>query len=253
MAPRWLLRVLHKASRGAGLALCLGLAGQAAAQEITGASYSDPTDRYPHGVLGDDLEWGTLNITFRPGSGQSSSTFEVVSPDRLVFEDLEPRLWDITGDGSPEVVAIQSHQQFGARLLVIGVVDGQPGFLAEVPFIGTRFRWLAPVGAADFDGDGRIEVAFVDRPHLAKTLRVFEWNGSELVLDPEIADVTNHRIGEDFISSGVRDCGSGPEMVMANATRSQVVVVSGFDGQWQVREAGPWSQNALAATLECQG
>jgi hypothetical protein len=49
----------------------------------------------------------------------------------------------------------------------------QPVPLASTPWIGQRFRWLAPVAAADLDGDGAMELAYVDRPHLARTLRVW--------------------------------------------------------------------------------
>jgi hypothetical protein len=45
--------------------------------------------------------------------------------------------------------------------------------LAATPHIGSANRWLAPIGAADLDGDGRVEIAYVDRPHLARTLRIW--------------------------------------------------------------------------------
>lgn len=260
MAPRRRLWARLGLLRGAVLASCLGLAGGALAQEIVSAEFANPTDRYPHGVLGDALEWGSLRITVerRVGTqgglfnGDTDLTYSVDLPDTLVFEDIEPRLWDITGDGSPEVVVVQSHQQFGARLLVLGLGSDGLGYVGEVPFIGTRFRWLAPVGAGDFDGDGRIEVAFVDRPHLAKTLRIFEWDGAALVLDTEISGLTNHRIGEDYISGGVRDCGSALEMVTADGDWSDVMVTS-FDGEWRTRSAGAFSAARLAAVLDCQG
>ena len=258
-APRRPPRALTWSARGALLALCLGQASLAAAQEITAAEFANPTDRYPHGVLGDDLEWASLRITVTRAvgddgslfSGAATQTFSLDAPADLVFEDLTPRLWDITGDGAPEVVVVQSHQQFGARLLVIGLENGVPAFRGEVPFIGTRFRWLAPVAAADFDGDGRVEVAFVDRPHLAKVLRVFEWDGSALRLDTEIAGLTNHRIGEDFISGGLRVCSAGPEMVTADADWSDVMVTS-YEDAWQTRSVGAYSPSTLAAALECQ-
>lgn len=260
MAPRRPLRLMQNLSRGAYLAACLGLvAGAGAAQEITGARYAAPTDRYPHGVLGDDLEWGSLQITVDKAlgnpdgifSGEQSLTYSVDASAELVFEDIAPRLWDINGDGSPEVVVVQSHQNFGARLLVLGLENGAPSYFGEVPFIGQRFRWLAPVAAADFDADGRIELAFVDRPHLAKTLRIFEWDGTELVLDTELSGLTNHRIGDDFISGGMRDCGQGPQMVTANADWSRVMVID-FDAGWQAQPIAPYSADALAAALACR-
>ncbi|MEL6960440.1 MAG: VCBS repeat-containing protein, partial [Pseudomonadota bacterium] len=121
-------------------------------------------------------------------------------PDDHVFEDVAPRLWDVTGDGKPEVVVIETDMALGGSLAVYD----QSGKIAETDHIGRTNRWLAPVGAADFDGDGRIEVAFVDRPHLAKTLRIFEFSDGVLALEAEIVGLTNHRIGEDFITGGLR-------------------------------------------------
>lgn len=246
MAPRRAMRALQGLARGASLAVCTGLAGAAAAEVVIGAHYDAPTDRYGHGVLGDAIEYGELVIETEDWSNRVR--YRVTLPVDHVFEDLAPRLWDITGDGNPEVVVIETDMRRGGSLAVYD----QTGKIAETPHIGQSNRWLAPVGAADFDGDGRIEVAFVDRPHFVKVLRVFEWDGSALVLDTEIDGLTNHRIGDDFISSGVRDCGDGPEMVTADADWSDLMVTS-FDADWHVRSIGAFSAQSLADALACRG
>lgn len=218
--------------------------GQAQAEVIVEASFGAPTDAYAHCILGDCTEFSTLNITTEDWA--NTTRYRLTLRDDHVFEDTAPRLWDITGGGQPEVVVIETDMSLGGSLAVYD----QTGKIAETPHIGRRNRWLAPVAAADFDGDGRIEVAFVDRPHLAKTLRVFEWDGANLVLDTELPGLTNHRIGEDFITGGLRDCGQGPEMVMADASWSHVMVV-GFDGTWQARTMAPFSSGAVFAALAC--
>ena len=58
------------------------------------------------------------------------------------------------------MIVVESHAA-RARLAVWGA----GGRLAAIPFIGTRFRWLAPLGAADLDGDGRVEIAYAETPH----------------------------------------------------------------------------------------
>ena len=73
------------------------------------------------------------------------------------------------------------------------------------------------MGAADLDGDGNIEVAYVDRPHLAKTLRVWRYTPDGFTEIATQAGLTNHKIGEDFITGGVRRCGSQPEMIVVDA------------------------------------
>lgn len=72
-------------------------------------------------------------------------------------------------------------------------------------------------------------MAYVDRPHLAKTIRVWRFAGGNLIPVANAAGFTNHRIGEDFISGGMRQCGDGPEMILATANWRDVVAVR-FDG-----------------------
>jgi len=239
----------------ATLALSLAV-GSAAAQDIVSARYTDPTDRYPHGALGDEGEWDRLEVTVRaervigdPDAplfrGTRDLTFEFVLPPSLVWEDTAPRLWDVTGDGRPEIVAVQSHQDLGARLLVLGLVDGQPDFLAATEFIGTRFRWLAPVGTADLTGDGFTEIAYIDRPHLAQVLRIVslrpEDDGWALVEIAQRAGLSNHRFGAPLIEGGIADCGAGPVILTADAGFQQVMETRLVDGQLVVREIGPYA------------
>jgi hypothetical protein len=59
------------------------------------------------------------------------------------------------------------------------------GCIAATPYVGTRFLWLASLGAAALDGDGRVEIASVDRLHLDKILRI--WRFERRALGP-VAD-----------------------------------------------------------------
>ncbi|MEM1075138.1 MAG: VCBS repeat-containing protein [Pseudomonadota bacterium] len=220
-------RLWQRPARRALLALCLWLTGPAAsAQTINSASYTDPTTRYAHGVLGDSIEHATLVLQLSDGSQRRYSL-----PESSVFEDTAPRLVDVTGDGAPELITVESDQTLGARL---AVYDAN-GLLVATPYIGTRFRWLAPLGAADFDQDGQIELAYVDRPHLAKTLRVWRFENNSLTEIGSLVGLTNHRIGEKDIAGGIRSCGRGPEMILATANWSEIVAVTfgpqGFDAK----------------------
>lgn len=224
------------------LLFCLGMAGTAEAQAIAGASYAEPTTRYDHGVLGDAVEWGALRLDLVGGA-----TRLIRLSEARVFEDLAPRLVDVDGDGDREAVVVETDLARGARLAVYDAA----GLVAATRFIGQPHRWLAPVGAADLDGDGRVEIAYVDRPHLAKTLRVWRFEGGGLTQVAALEGVTNHRIGWDHIAGGVRDCGAGPEMVLADADWRQLVAVR-FDGQGlTLRALGPWSSSAATAALVC--
>jgi len=247
MRPRRLARFA-----AAALWLAPWLAGAASAQTGPVASYEGPTTRYPHGVLGDDIEYTTLAVTL-PGGRTLRATWDAP----VVFEDLAPRLADLDGDGQPEIVTVESHEDQGARLAIWRIADDRLAPLAATPWIGQRFRWLAPVGAADLDGDGMMEIAYVDRPHLARTLRVwrisFEGAGARLTEVASLPGLTNHRIGEDFITGGLRDCGTGPEMLTATADWSRMMATMlRPSGGLVARDIGAFSQVAMADALACR-
>ena len=210
-------------ARRAFIAFCLllSLPMGAAAEDIRRATYEDPTTRYAHGVLGDAIEHGTLALVTASGK-----RLRIVLPEDRVFEDTEPRLFDVDLDGEREVIVVEAQSALGARLSIYD----DTGLVAATPHIGRSNRWLAPIGAADLDGDGAIEIAYVDRPHLAKTARVWRFEDGALVEVGQFPGVTNHRIGERDIAGGIRDCGEGPEMIVADASWNRLLALT-FDGE----------------------
>lgn len=207
--------------------LCLLLGSGATAENVapSSARFADPTDRYPHNVLGDLPGYGALEVQI--GTGAS---LRLALPETRVFEDIAPRLWDVDGDGVAEIVVVESDQQLGARLTAWTVQQSADGafslaLLAAGDFIGTRFRWLAPVGIADFTGNGKPEIAYVEMPHLAKRLVIVQLEGHRFVPIAQLDGISNHRIGDEFIIGGVRDCNSGPEIIVPNGDWRHVVRV----------------------------
>jgi len=183
---------------------------------ITTAFYAGATDEYAHGVLGDAIEAKTIVINLPDRKGFCD---QITAPENTVFEDVAPRLADVTGDGQNEIIVVNSHQDFGARLAIYGypAVGQDITLIAATPYIGRPSRWLAPVGIADFNGDGAMDVAYVDRPHLAKTLRVWTYRKGSLTEIANQTGLSNHRIGDDYIMGGVRNCGGSPQMITSDA------------------------------------
>jgi len=230
--------------RAVGAALLALMATYAAAEPITAARFTDPTERYAHGILGDALEWGGLKLTLADGTA-----LQFTLPRDHVFEDTAPRLADVTGDGSPEVIVVETDVNKGAGLAIYGA----KGKLAETPHIGQSNRWLAPIGAADLDGDGMVEIAYIDRPHLARVLRVWRYKDGALRDVARLDGLTNHRIGERAISGGIRDCGDGPEMIVSDADWARIVAVRFEGGALTPTDIGPQNgPESFAAALACE-
>lgn len=163
--------------------------------EIAAAWLIEPTDRYRHGVLGDAIEAGGLAVRLRDGRELTATL-----PSDSVFEDRYPRLY---GD---RIVVVRSYLDAGGAVSLWDLKDGELALLAESDPIGSRNRWLNPIGMADFDGDGAEEIAAVVTPHLAGLLTLYRQNGNRLEVVFQAAGYSNHVIGSrDLARSAVAD------------------------------------------------
>ena len=182
-----------------------------------------PTTIYGHGILGDRTEASGIHVRLTGGGSR-----ELFLGRDSVFEDLRVRLVDLTGDGKDEIVVIRSYLNRGAALAVYGVSSGGLRLLGESPPIGLPNRWLNPAGAADFDGDGRIEIALVETPHIGGTLRIFSLGPDGLVQEASEAGFSNHAIGSRVLDlSAVLDWNADgrPDLALPDAGRGAMVVV----------------------------
>lgn len=232
----------------AGLVTSLATASHA--ETIRAASYADPTTRYDHGILGDAIEWGTLTLELSNGVIR-----RFILPHSLVFEDTAPRLADLDGDGTPEVIVVESSLTQGARLAVYG----PGGRITATDHIGRKNRWLAPVGAADFTGDGRLEIAIVVTPHLAGVVQLLAYRDEILAVIASLDGFTNHRIGDTDIVGGIRDCGAKPQMILAQVpwyhrAKSPMMALSLNDGTLVSHSFGvPFTARNIQAAHACIG
>lgn len=188
------------------VAACAAISGLAAAQKSNKTKplpdgetrqwrgYSawlvEPVRRYGHGVLGDAIEAGGFAI--RQPSGKT--LFYHLGKD-AVFEDRRVRLVKIRRGNEPQALVIKSYLRRGAAIALYAIRNNRIVQLAEGPAIGQRNRWLNIVGVADFNKDGRMDIAYVQTPHLAGILRIFTWTGKGLRELAQRSGYTNHVIG----------------------------------------------------------
>ncbi len=204
------------------------IAGQ---RDIAFAWLTGPTERYRHGVLGDAIEASGLAVEMADGRRLA---FEL-GPDS-VFEDRYPRLYDLDGDGHDEILVVRSYLDRGASLAVLGVEGDRLALQAETPAIGTANRWLNPVGAADFDGDGATEIALVQTPHIGGTLRLYRWQDGRLTEAHRAEGFSNHAIGtrELGLSAVIEANGDGiPDLAIPGADRRTLRIVTFATGRFR--------------------
>ena len=216
---------------------------------VARAWFADPVTRYQHYVLGRRHEPSTLWVDAPGNRGTCGHALTLEAPH--VFEDVAPRLADLDGDGTNEVIVARSHDRLGAQVAVYRWTGRALVLAATTPHIGQSNRWLAIIGAADLDGDGATEIAYIDRPHLARSLRIWRYGADGLREVAAATGLTNHRIGETGIASGIRDCGAGPEILTANTGWTRLIATRLEDGRLVARALGGWSETALHAALAC--
>lgn len=232
----------------AGLLVALGLATPAAArctagdgQWITRACYDAPKadDLYRHDILGKTPEWSRLVVTLGPKGRAAGKGAALAFPTARghLYEDIAPHLADLDGDGRPEVITVETDHRRGARLLAL-FLDGRS---AGTAYIGTPRRWLAPIGAADFDGDGRAEFAYVETPHLGKTLKIVRLDANRLKLVAEAPGLTVHRVGDSTIEGQIASCDSRPTVLALNADWTRIMGTTLSGSRISPRDLGPYT------------
>lgn len=192
------------------------------------AWYSEPTVRYPHGVLGDRVEAGALEAVDAAGRHHT-----VRLDQQSVFEDLTPRLADLDGNGAAEVVTIRSKRNAGAAVAVHGLRDGRLVEIAATLPIGSPNRWLNIAGIADLTGDGQLDIALVKTPHIGGRLEVWTLRDGSLARVGSADGFSNHVIGStDLGLSAIADAdGDGVvDLALPDAWRTSWRIVSVRDG-----------------------
>ncbi len=234
-------------------------------KDIAWAWLGSPTTRYPHKALGSATHAATLHVLTETAQGQQQELVYRL-PFTRVFEDLTVRLVDIDADGRDEMVVIESDALRGSSVVVLGLralpdkstakttikttaqtttpappTMGISEIARSAPTGGT-FYWLNPVGVADFDGDGRLDIASVTTPHVGGILNLYHYRPPLLEAFAKVMDVSNHRMGDPEQDlavivelPGLRPTVIVPDMSLTalHALRWEASEVKGTTGRWK--------------------
>lgn len=127
---------------------------------------SKPTDRYPHGALGDRIEAeGLLILKY---CGDANNIFKLClknmlePPENKVFESLSPFVVNLNGSNNKDkqIALVASDNIVGSNIVIYGI-DSKVLFSSEP--IGKPFRWMLILGYGNFNG---LKLVVNEVPHL---------------------------------------------------------------------------------------
>jgi hypothetical protein len=204
-------------------------------KDIAWAWLGTPTLRYPHKALGSATHAATLHVQMAIGTDALKELVHTL-PLNKVFEDLTVRLVDLDGDGRDEIIVVQSDAVHGSATVVLGVRAKRLVELARSAYAGSTFLWLNPVGAADFDGDGKLDIASVITPHIGGTLTLYHYKPPQLEPFARAMDISNHRMGdpEQDVAVVVELPGTRPTVIVPDMSLKALHALRWVEpGQWK--------------------
>ncbi len=214
---------------------------------IQAAWLTGSTNRYSHGILGDEIEASGLAVIDRAGK-----RYSLELDKNSVFEDRKVRIADLDKDGQEELIVVRSYLDSGAALSVYGIRNNKLILIAEIPSIGTSNRWLNPAIVADVDNDGELEIAYVETPHIGGILHVLALRKNKLVYKYRSTSTSNHGIGSRVqeLAAAVDWNGDGViDIAVPNANRLKMKIFSYAKDKAQELETIDLGNKILSAVV----
>lgn len=177
---------------------------------------TEPSTRYQHGVIGDDLEGISLAVFTNTLEPLASFTL----PEPFVFE--QRRVLPFNMGAKDGILATRSSSRSGAGVVLLSLEEGNLTISAEAPPIGSGFRWLNLFASQD-------GFAYAVRtPHIGGAFQRYQLDNDKLTIEPFQLGVTNHVIGSRNLDLGVLlpSSSSSPTFALPNQALNQIKLIS---------------------------
>lgn len=200
------------------------------------AVLSDPTRRYPHGVLGDELEAEAITILRSRISDAGDRDVRVVgrieAPRGRVLEALAP-LWLRMSSGGEELLAITESSPDEGTRVALYAADGRQ--VSAGPPIGAGMRWRHLLAAGPFGPGGEIELVATRTPHIGGVVEFYRLHPErrDLEIVATMPGYTSHRIGSrnlDTALGGDLDGDGRWEILVPDQSYSRLAAIRHDEG-----------------------
>lgn len=216
----------------------------------TQVALTEPTDRYPHGAIGDELEAAAISV--READGEVRRIAIAAS---AVIEGTSALLADLMGEtNGPEILVTVSDRDQGARLVVYGL-DGE--LIAASEPIGQGFRWLHQIGVGPTGPDGEVEIIAVRTPHIGGIVEAYRLVDDRLDKVASLPGFSSHRLGSTNLDMALLADADGDgrlEVVVPTQDMSRLGVLTRTPGGFELLATlpldGTLATNVAATTDE---
>lgn len=159
---------------------------------------TQPTNRYDHGVLGDDMEAAGITLIETQPELRVIRNIPIEAAD--VIEGISPIWADIDKDGVRDIIVTLSNSQSGARIVAFRE-DGT--LLAESPALQLGYRWRHQIAVATFGVYTQPVLVSIRTPHIGGVVEFFQFNDGKLEIVGEVEGFSSHVIGSRNLDSAI--------------------------------------------------
>ena len=207
-----------------------------------------PTGSYDHGILGDDLEAGSISL-LRP-RGKPEIVQEIHPESGGVFELLTPLWFEAGGPEGEELLAVAESTPEGGRRISAYRPDGS--LAAAGPFVGEPMRWRHLLAAGPFGPGGEVELAVTRTPHTDAITEFYrpDLQSGELKLSATGPGYPSHTLYSrnlDAARAGDLDGDGRWELLLPGTSYDTLAAVrhtrSGVETAWTLRVGGNLTTN----------